>query len=101
RLRIDDDAVADDAGHAGMQDAGRDEMQDELLALHVDRVACVVSALISRHDGEARGQQVDNLPLAFVAPLGAQNHNVHESVSLARILSRDGWVPRVTANARS
>ena len=30
RLRIDDDAVADDAGDAGMQDSGRDEMQDEL-----------------------------------------------------------------------
>ena len=32
RLRIDDDAVADDAGDAGMQDAGRDQVQDELLA---------------------------------------------------------------------
>ena len=32
RLRIDDDAVADDAGDAGMQDARRDQMQDELLA---------------------------------------------------------------------
>ena len=32
RLRIDDDAVADDAGDAGMQDAGRDQMQDELRA---------------------------------------------------------------------
>ena len=33
RLRIDDDAVADDAGDAGMQDARRDQVQHELRAL--------------------------------------------------------------------
>ena len=32
RLRIDDHAVADDAGDAGMQDARRDQVQDELRA---------------------------------------------------------------------
>ena len=31
RLRIDDDAVADDADDAGVQDAGRNQVQDELL----------------------------------------------------------------------
>ena len=37
RLRIDDDAVADDADDAGMQDAGRDQVQDELRAADVAR----------------------------------------------------------------
>ena len=39
RLRIDDHAVADDARHAGMQDARRDQVQDELLPLDVHGVA--------------------------------------------------------------
>ena len=73
RLRIDDDAVADDADDAVVQDAGRDQVQDELLAADVDRVAGVVAALIARHDREARRQQVDDLALAFVAPLGAEH----------------------------
>ena len=73
RLRIDDDAVADDAGDAGMQDAGRDQVQDELLAVDVHRVAGVVAALIPRDDGKVRRQQVDDLAFAFIAPLRAEN----------------------------
>ena len=79
RLRIDDHAVADDAGDAGMQDAGRNQVQDELLAVDVDGVARVVAALVARHDGEARRQQVDNLALALIAPLGAQHRDVHDA----------------------
>ena len=81
RRRIDDHAVADDAGDAVVQDAGRDEVQDELLAAHVDRVAGVVAALVARHDVEARRQQIDDLALAFIAPLGAQHCDVHERQS--------------------
>ena len=51
-------------------------MQDELLAVDVDRVAGVVSALIARDDRKARRQQVDDLALALVAPLGAQHCDV-------------------------
>ena len=39
RLRIDHHAVADHARHAGVQDARRDEVQHELPAVHVHRVA--------------------------------------------------------------
>ena len=53
RLRIDDHAVADDAGDAGMQDAGRNQPQDELLAVDVDGVPGVVSALIPRDDAKS------------------------------------------------
>ena len=53
RLRIDDDAVADDAGHAGMQDARRNQVQDELLPVDVDGVAGVVAALVARDGGRS------------------------------------------------
>ncbi len=78
RLRIDDHAVADDAGDPGMQDARGDQMEDELLAVDVDRVSGVVAALIAGDDLETRRQQVDDLALAFVSPLGAKNCDVHE-----------------------
>ena len=69
RLRIDDDAVADDAGDAGMQDAGRQQAQNELAPVRVDGVPGVVAALISGDDREIRRQQIDDLALAFVSPL--------------------------------
>ena len=77
RLRIDHDAVADDAGDAGMQDAGRDQPQHELRAVDIHRVPGVVAALIARDDVEARRQQVDDLAFAFVAPLRAEHCEIH------------------------
>src|SRR5262249_23993914 len=79
RLRIDDDAVADDAGDAGGQDAGRNPPQDELRAVHEDRVARVVSALVAADDREMRRQQIDDLAFAFIAPLRAEDHQIHKS----------------------
>ena len=52
RRRIDDHAVADDARHAGMQNAGRNQAQHELRAVDVDGVSGVVAALIPRDDIE-------------------------------------------------
>jgi hypothetical protein len=71
RLRVDDHAVADDAGGAGMQDAGWDETEDELRAVDEHGVAGVVPALIARNDRKMRRQQVDDFAFAFVAPLRA------------------------------
>ncbi len=73
RLRIDHHAVADDADDAGMQNAGRDQPEDELRPVDVDGVAGVVAALIPRDDVEARRQQIDDLAFAFVAPLRAEH----------------------------
>src|SRR5438067_439718 len=65
----------------GMQDAGRDQPQNELLARHIHRVAGVVPALIPCHDREVRRQQIDDLSLAFVAPLSTENGQVHSRSS--------------------
>ena len=77
RLRIDDDAVADHAQDTVVQDAGRDQVEDELLSVDVDRVAGVVPTLIARHDRKRRRHQIDDLAFAFVAPLRAQHHDIH------------------------
>ena len=39
-------------------------------------VAGIMAALISRHDIEAIGEEVDDFAFAFVAPLGAQDDYV-------------------------
>ena len=77
RLRIDHDAVADDAGDARMQDARRDEPQDELRAVDVDGMPGVVPALVAGDDVETRRQQIDDLALAFIAPLSAEHAQIH------------------------
>ena len=74
RLRIDDHAVADDTGDAAVQNAGRDQAQHELHAVHVDGVAGVVSALVTADDGKMWREEIDDLAFAFVTPLSAE-HN--------------------------
>ena len=63
---------------AGVQDARRDQMKDKLLAVHHQGVAGVVAALIPHHHLRLPGQEVDDLPLAFVTPLGAHHHYVRQ-----------------------
>ena len=66
-------AVADQAERVFAQDARRDQVQDGLLALDHQRVAGVVAALEAHDGADALGEQIDDLALAFVAPLRAQN----------------------------
>ena len=49
------------------------QRQDGLAAADHQRVAGVVAALEARDRGGALGQQVDDLALAFIAPLGADD----------------------------
>ena len=56
-----------------MQDAGRQQPQHELASVGVDGVAGVVAALIAGDDREVRRQQIDDLALAFVAPLRSEH----------------------------
>src|SRR5262249_49937221 len=66
-----------------MQNARGDEPQDELRAVDVDGVPGVMTALKSRHDREVRRQQIDDLALAFVAPLRAENDEIQQSSVLS------------------
>ena len=81
RPRIEHHAIADDRRRAADDAAGK---QRELVGLVADdeRVAGVVAALEAHdHVGAAR-QPVDDLALAFVAPLGADDGDVSHGVSL-------------------
>jgi hypothetical protein len=77
RLGIDHHAVAEDAAlAAAAQDARRDEPRHQLLPVDDERVARVGATAEAHHHVGELGVQVDDLALAFVAPLGADNHYV-------------------------
>ena len=66
---------------------GRQQPQHELAAVGVHGVAGVVSALVARHDRKIRRQQIDDLALAFVAPLRAEHRDVHKCSILPSTLA--------------
>ena len=72
-LRVDHDSVADRAGETRVQDPGGDQVELEFLAVAHDRVAGVVAALEADHEVGLLGEQVDDLALTLVAPLGAHD----------------------------
>ena len=80
--RIDHDAVSDRARLARIEDPGRDQMELELVALADDRVAGVVAALEAHDDVGLLGNQVDDLALALIAPLGADYDNAWHGAGL-------------------
>ena len=91
-LRVDHDAVADHAQRARVQDPRRDQVKLPGLAVADDRVTGVVAALKAHDRIGPLGEQVGDLPFAFVAPLGADDHDSwhRESVYEGR---RAGRVP--------
>ncbi len=72
-LRVDDAACADHRRLAG-DHAARRLADLERLAFDDDRVPGVRAALVAADDVALLGQQVDDLALAFVAPLGPDDH---------------------------
>ena len=75
-VRIEDDAIADDRQLAFAHDAGRQQRQLVDHAVDHQRVAGIVPALEAHHDVGAFRQPVDDLALALVAPLGADDHHI-------------------------
>ena len=84
RRKMDHDPIADNAGHAGMQNARRDQVQNRLLTIDNQGVAGVVAALKAHHSLCLLSQQVHDLALAFVTPLSADDHYAlaHDQVPL-------------------
>ncbi len=74
---------------AAPQNAGRNQMEHVFRAAMDDGVAGIVTALAAHHDVRLRGQHVDDLALAFVAPLRADQNCVrHESGEMDNKSSR-------------
>jgi hypothetical protein len=72
-LRVDDAAGPEHADLA-REDPRRQVAELERLAVHDHRVAGVRAALVPADDIAVLREQVDDLPFAFVAPLGADDH---------------------------
>ena len=68
-------AVADQALNAVAQHARRDQVQHGFLTIDDERMAGIVPALKADHGCGLIGEQIDDLALALVAPLGADNHD--------------------------
>ena len=109
RPGIDDDAIADDAELAGAHDARREQRKLVGLIADDERVAGVVAALEAHHHIGALRQPVDDLALALIAPLGADDDDVGHDCSPCRCgrrgrASHDGLSlerPRGKAEPRS
>ena len=72
---IDDDPVADDGRDVRIHDPRRNQVQLESTPAVDDGVPCVVTTLEANDVVHVVGEQVGDLPLAFVAPLGADQHD--------------------------
>ena len=82
--RVHHHAVAHHARLAGVEDPRRDQVELEGLAVADDRVAGVVAALEADHGVGLLGEEVDDLALALVAPLGADYHQSRHARSESR-----------------
>ena len=79
RLRIDHHAVADDGQLAAAHHAGGQQRQLVGDAVDHQCVAGIMAALEADDDIGLLGQPVDDLALAFVAPLGPDYHHIRHS----------------------
>ena len=82
-----------------MEDPRRDEMEHELTDVGDDGVAGVVAAVVAGHDLDPVAKQVDDLSFAFVAPLGAGDHDVGHGTAIVRARLRAPQ-PRAIFSAR-
>ena len=100
RLRIDHHAVADDAGDAVVEDAGRQQPQHELASVGIDGVAGIVAALVTGDDRKVGREQVDDLAFALVSPLGAEHRDVHKRLILPSLSASRSLRQRVADDCR-
>ena len=75
--RIHHNAVADHAMLAVVQDTRGNEVENVFLVSDDDGMARVRAALEADNDIRFLGQEVNNLALAFIAPLGANEYSIH------------------------
>ena len=80
---VDDAAVADDRERARVHDAGRDLVKGQLVAICDHRVARVGTALVTADAVEIAGDEVGDLALTLVAPLGSHQYCCRHEDSLS------------------
>jgi hypothetical protein len=63
-----------------MNNSRRQKTKNESPVAHINTVTGIVPALIARNDIKPIRQQVDDLSLSFIAPLGADYYYYHLGV---------------------
>lgn len=76
-VQVDDHARAQHTDNVRVQDAGGQQVQDELALRGDDGVPGVVATLIAGHHIGVFRQQVDDAALAFIAPIDTSNCGKH------------------------
>jgi hypothetical protein len=89
--RRQDHAVADVALDARAHDAAGDQVQRGFHAVDHQGVAGVVAALKAHHALRLLGEPVHQLAFAFVAPLGAHDHDIASGRCGLCIRHLDAW----------
>src|SRR5437867_10572292 len=77
RERIQNHSAANNAGHFPLKNSGWDPVQNVTAISKADGVTGVVSALVSRDAVEFLRQDIDDLTFSFVAPLHADDCEIH------------------------
>lgn len=83
--RIHHDAVADNAVLAVVKNSRRNEVENVFLLPDDDRMAGVGTSLETDHNIRFLGEEVNDLALAFIAPLGANEYSIHRYPILYQI----------------
>ena len=78
-LQVDDDTGSEDVHGILPEDAGGQQVQDELALLVDHRVSGVIAALIAAYDIVLAGEQVHHAAFALVAPVGSDYCCKHRS----------------------
>ena len=78
-LQVQCHAVANDIGHMGVERAGGQDVEGEAAIIIDDGVAGVGTALEACHDVGMFRQHIRDLPLAFIAPVGAYDCFYHDA----------------------
>jgi hypothetical protein len=84
-LRVDHAPGAEHAQGARIENPGRDVVELVRLAAGDDRMAGVRAALVPADEVRVAGEQVDDLALAFVAPLRADDDGGGHRRELSRL----------------
>src|SRR5258708_40293673 len=76
-FRVDYHAITEHACFVMVNDARRQEPQNKGFIADINAVPGIMPALITRHDIKSIRQQIYDLSLSLIAPLGADNYNNH------------------------
>src|SRR5215813_7700585 len=89
RARIEHDTIADDRQLAWPHHPGWQQRQLVGGTIDDERMTRVVAALKAYHDVGLLREPVDNLPLPFVSPLGADYDHIGHELSFRRVARND------------